>query len=166
VIPETMKPPEIGGGGGCTDCTVQQFSICGTTPGGGCGFTCTDCTMQQFSICGGTQQAAAARGCAFTGCDCTFVTCGWISCRVFTCGFNSCEVSCRFFSGCGVSFLQQAALTREQVAELRDQLQKQIAALDEHAKTIGPNTTEAIDAREKQLNEELQDLKARRKKLK
>ena len=28
-----------------TDCTVQQFSICGTTPGGGCGATCSDCTV-------------------------------------------------------------------------------------------------------------------------
>ena len=50
VVPVTMRPPEIGGGGGCTDCTIQQFSICGGTPGGG---GCTDCTIRPFSICGG-----------------------------------------------------------------------------------------------------------------
>ncbi len=184
VIPETIRPPEVGAGGGCTDCTVQPFSICGGTQQQGCtdctmqplsicGGThqgCTDCTVQPFSICGGTQQQAAAmaaRGCAFTGCDCSFVTCGWISCRVFTCGYNSCGFTCRYFSDpCRVTFLQQAELTREQIAELRDQLQKQMAALDEHAKTIGAKTAQEIDAREKQLNEELAELKARRKNLK
>jgi len=35
VIPETLRPPEFGGGGGCTNRTVQAFSICGGTPGGG-----------------------------------------------------------------------------------------------------------------------------------
>jgi hypothetical protein len=109
----------------------------------------------------------AARGCAFTGCDCSFVTCGWISCQVFTCGFNSCQYTCGYFSDpCRISFLQQAALTREQVAQLREQLQKQMAALDEHAKTLGAKTAQEIDAREKQLNEELAELKARRKNLK
>ena len=63
VIPETMRPPEVGGGGGCSDCTVLQFSICGTTPGPGGG--CTDCTFQPFSFCGGTHCTAphSAPGC-------------------------------------------------------------------------------------------------------
>src|SRR6185295_7147060 len=94
VIPETMKPPEVGGGG-CSDCTVQAFSICGGTPGGGGGGGCSDCTVQPFSICGGTPHGCtdctvqafsicggtpgvAARGCAFTGCDCSFFTCGFV----------------------------------------------------------------------------------------
>ncbi|HEX6159939.1 MAG TPA: hypothetical protein VF111_07220, partial [Thermoanaerobaculia bacterium] len=47
-------------GGGCTDCTQQAFSICGTTPGIGC----SDCTQQAFSICGTTP----GPGCT----DCTF----------------------------------------------------------------------------------------------
>src|SRR4051812_865031 len=85
VIPETMRPPEVGGGG-CTDCTTQQFSICGTTRGGCtdcttqqfslCGTTyagCTDCTTQAFSICGGTAQQAQAQARQQGMCtDCTF----------------------------------------------------------------------------------------------
>ena len=42
---------------------------------------------------------------------------------------------------------------------------QQIAALDELAKNIGPKTAEEIDAREKALNDELADLKTRRKNL-
>jgi hypothetical protein len=168
VIPETMRPPEIGGGG-CSDCTVQQFSICGTTPGMG-GGGCSDCTYQPYSICGGTPQVGAARAaaCAFTGCDCSFFTCGFVSCRVFTCGFHSCGFSCRFFSDpCRFSQIvaQQTALRPEDIAALKDQLQKQIDALDEAAKAAGPKTAEEIDAREKQLNDELAQLKARRKDL-
>src|SRR3954454_17024296 len=85
VIPETMRPPEIGGGGGgCTDCTVQAFSICGGTPGAGAGGGggCTDCTFQQFSICGGTHGGGGG-GCS----DCTvipFSICGGTHCTYVT----------------------------------------------------------------------------------
>src|SRR5438874_12381807 len=72
VIPETMRPPEVGAGGGCTDCTVQTFSICGGTQGGGgrtdCTFKafflcagphgCTDCTINTLSLCAGTHHGS------------------------------------------------------------------------------------------------------------
>ena len=153
VIPETMRPPEVGAGGGCTDCTVQAFSICGGTHGGGGG--CTDCTIQPFSICGGTHQGC---GHPLTYCICTANSpclcthLGSIPC-IGTCGYSNLPY-------------RPGELTREQIAGLRDQLQKQMDALEEHAKTIGPKTSEEIDAREKALNEELADLAARRKSLK
>jgi hypothetical protein len=187
VIPETMKPPEIGGGGGCSDCTVQPFSICGGTPGGGgctdctlqqfsiCGGThgCTDCTMQPFSICGGT---GTIQRCWGMTCRCTYY--GWQSwqwAQQVACGPHS--LPCGAGTNCGAvspvcagsmdpTIVQQPGLTREQIGTLREQLQKQIEMLDEQAKNLGPKTAEEIDAREKQLNEELADLKARRKNLK
>src|SRR5262249_426595 len=233
VIPETMKPPEIGGGGGgCTDCTVVQFSICGTTRCGtvttGCtdctfqqcsiagGVTCTDCTLQQCSIAGGVtrctdctfQQCSIAGG--FTRCtDCTFQQCsiaGGVTrctdctlhqCSIAAGGTNVCwctnrtlvcqaSVACRLQTHCGLTdwggcgpvspvcagsidptILQQpGVLTREQVSQLKDALKKQITALEEHEKTLGPKTAEEIEAREKQLNDELAMLKERKKTLK
>lgn len=243
VIPETIRPPEVGGGGcenfscglrtqaaarvcnptfgctdctnqpysicgttpcgfftcgvspvaaarvcqptvGCTDCTVQQFSICGTTPGGGgCGVTCSDCTVQQYSICGTTPG-----GCGFTCSDCTvqqFSICGttpggclqsFQACRPTICGIT---VGCTaIFSVCGPisprcgisidpTIVQQPEeITREQIAKMKEALRQQITALEEHEKNLGPKTAEEIDAREKQLNAELEMLKARRKELK
>jgi hypothetical protein len=145
----------------CSDCTVQQFSLCGTTPHH-CGVTtCSDCTVQQFSICGttpghcgGTYQACHPTYCGVTvGCTAPFSLCGPISPR------------------CGVSIdptivQQQPEITVEQIAKMKDALRQQITALEEHEKTLGPKTLDEIDAREKQLNAELDALKARRKDLK
>jgi hypothetical protein len=61
---------------------------------------------------------------------------------------------------------QGGGLTRESIASLKEQLQQQIAQLDEHAKTLGPKTSDEIDAREKQLKAELEDLASRRGDLK
>ena len=162
------------GGGGCTDCTTQQFSICGTTPG-----PCTDCTTQQFSICGTTWQ-----GCT----DCTtkpFSICGTTFCTDCTtqafsiCGTTRGPVACRLQSRfptvldvttpCGGSMdptiLQQGGLRLEDIAQLKEALQNQIKALEEHEKTLGPQTVEEIDAREQKLNEELSKLKSLRSEL-
>jgi len=62
--------------------------------------------------------------------------------------------------------IQGSGLTRESIAQLKDQLQQQIAQLDEHAKTLGPKTADEIDAREQQLKAELADLATRRSDLK
>ncbi|HEY0157340.1 MAG TPA: hypothetical protein VGF28_08660 [Thermoanaerobaculia bacterium] len=56
-------------------------------------------------------------------------------------------------------------LTREQIRQLKQQLYSQIEQLDEYAKNVGPKTIEQIDAREKELREELEELAARRKQL-
>jgi hypothetical protein len=58
---------------------------------------------------------------------------------------------------------QQQGLSREAIDQLKQQLQRQIAWLDEYAKSVGPKTIEEIDAREKQIREELEDLERRRK---
>ena len=132
VIPETMRPPEIGGGGGCTDCTVQAFSICGGTPGGG---GCTDCTLQPFSICGGSP------GCT----DCTFVPFSICGGTPRACGHPLSHCLCTHIGSlpcigtCGYSnipYQPVGELTRDQIAKLKEQLQQQIDALDEHAKTL------------------------------
>ena len=118
--------------GGCTDCTAQAFSICGTTPG-----QCTDCTTQAFSICGTSPGAGTAK-CT----DCTRIP----------------------FSICGTTPARQpqGGLTQETIKQLRTHLEQQLAALDEAEKAIGPQTDEEFDAREKELNQELEKLRSRR----
>src|SRR6266540_4188414 len=147
VIPETIQPPEVGGGGcgavtcgispaaaracfptnaGCTDCTVQNFSICGTTPGG---------CLQTFQACRPTFCACTVLG--TIGCTAPVSLCGPISPR---CGINI-----------DATIVQQLGeVTLEQIAKIKEGLRQQIAALEEHEKTLGPKTAEEIDAREKQ----------------
>jgi hypothetical protein len=60
----------------------------------------------------------------------------------------------------------QGGLTHESIGVLKQQLHETIKALDEQAKTLGPQTSEEIDAREKQLKTELDGLAARRSELK
>lgn len=173
VVPEGFGPVGIGFGGGCagwtygcyrtmicTDCTTQPYSICGTTPGpqqqwGGC----TDCTTQAFSICGtspGPQQCT----------DCTtqaFSICGTSP------GPQQCtDCTTQPFSICGTTPgpRQQQALTPESIRQLRTQLQQQLAALDEAEKQLGPKTEAEIEAREKEIQSELESLRARRDELK
>jgi|SRR5215212_1731574 len=197
VVPEQFGPVEIGPGGGCyqtqfcTDCTRQQFSICGTTPGpqraGAPGGGCTDCTMQQFSICG--TSPGPGGGCT----DCTtqaFSICGTTpgpafctdcTYRAFSiCGTS--PVACRFqthnpWTPCGGTWetpcggswgdpWRGGGLTQQGINQIRQQLQSQLAALDEAEKAIGPQTADEIDAREKEINAELEKLKAARANLK
>ena len=138
VIPETMRPPEQGGGAcGCTFFTNP----------------CGNCTFPAISV--QLQCLDTVHACALpSNCVCTNQT--------NPCGRTDCVPTLLL----GTSpFCQPGKLTGEQIATLRDQLQKQIAALDEYAKSVGPKTADEIDAREKAVNEELADLKARRKKL-
>jgi len=77
------------------------------------------------------------------------------------------EVVAKYHLGGVIYFAWTDSLRNpQQIATLRDALQKQIAALDEAAKAAGPKTAADIDARVEQLNAELADLKARRKTLK
>ena len=131
----------------CSDCTTQPFSICGTTPGagggGGGGQQCTDCTTQPFSICGTTPGAGGG-------------------------GQQQCsDCTTRPFSICGTTPVrQQGGLTLETIRQLRAHLEQQLAALDEAEKAIGPKTEEEIAARERELQQELEKLQARRQELK
>jgi hypothetical protein len=149
VIPETMRPPEIGGGGGCGGVTFCQ------------GGTLQPCapTFQCYPTvhCYGCTLIVSCFGCTHGG---------YSGCLFHTFGGGGCGAISPY---CGASYdptiLQQPGLTHEQIATLKDQLQKQIAVLDEIAKTAGPSTVQEIDAREKQLNEELAHLKSRRKEI-
>jgi len=155
VIPETMRPAEC-----------AQFTACActqvTNPCSGCtlNLTLQPCVLHTtITLCARPTLQCV---CSFLSpCACTHI--GSIPCWGGSGG-------CGYSPVCGGSIdptivQQPGQLTREQVATLRDQLSQQMAALDEHAKTIGPKTAEEIDAREKALNEELADLKTRRKNL-
>src|SRR6266540_3670019 len=150
VIPETMRPPEVGGGAGCTDCTIQPFSICGGTH---CGFITWHGCGHPWTFCGCTFRA-------FTfGCG-TAIS---VACGPITRGCGAISPVCAGSSD--PTIVQQPGITREQIATLKDSLRQQITAIEEAEKAMGPKTAAEIDAREKQLNDELADLKARRKNL-
>jgi hypothetical protein len=146
------------GGGGCTDCTTQAFSICGTT----CGtrsFGCTDCTTQAFSICGTTKGCTDCTTQAFSICGTTRQT---LACRLQSRFPTVLDVT----TPCGGSFVgpetirqQGGGLRLEDIAVLREQLNQQLSALDELEKSLGPQSVEEVDAREKQLTDELAKLK-------
>lgn len=144
-IPETMRPAECAAFTACACTALTQ---------------CAGCTVQlTLNPCLFHTTITLCR--LPTICACTHL--GSIPCWGGSGG-------CAFSPVCGGSIdptiiQQPGELTREQVATLREQMQSQLNALDEYAKTIGPKTAEEIDAREKALNDELADLKARRKNL-
>lgn len=186
-LPEAFGPVEIGGGGGCSDCTQQAFSICGTTPGGGC----SDCTFQAFSICGTTPGVGTCSDCtrqAFSICgttpgpgtictDCTqkpFSICGGTrvpqACVIGTIDFPHCGGT-RFCGGthvCGGSVVDPIGprITPEAIATVKRDLQNRLAQLEEQEKALGPQTLEEIDRREQELSAELERIRGIRKDLK
>jgi hypothetical protein len=158
--------------GPCTDCTTQAFSICGTT----CGprtFGCTGCSTRPVSFCTGTTFCAGGTFCASPSfcTDCTtqpYSICGTTPGT----GTVACRLGSRFptifdvTTPCGGSFVGPetirpggGGLRLEDIAQLRAQLNEQLKALDEVEKSLGPQSMEEVDAREKQLNEELARLK-------
>jgi hypothetical protein len=137
VIPETMRPPE------CLPGTVGP--VC----------TAAGVTLQQCFL---HTTATVCFGCTHfvtMFCGNTFVT---------VCTGNT-EIIITI-NPTTPQFQAGGGLTHESIAQLKEQLQQQIALLDEHAKTIGPKTAAEIDARESQLKAELADLASRRSDLK
>jgi len=133
--------------------------------GGWCGGTvCSDCTLQPFSLCGGTQRCVpvSVRACAGgTVCtDCTrqpLSICG---------GTRQCfgATNCGFVSGTPVQ--NDPRLTKAQIEQLRAQLKQQLETLDEHERALLPKTLDGLDAREKEIAAELEQLKGVRAQLK
>lgn len=205
VIPETMRPPEIGpggGGGGCQNsvqcptttfpttpwgmhpgCPTGTFTITG---GGGCGST-QNCPTTTFPttplVMGGTgcpggtfthtgawwANAAQVHEQPYqpaTGCPGgTLTHTGWANAAYKDVDYTGCpggtltrpsEFTC----------WESGGITREWIERLKQELQKYIAKLDEWEKSIGPKTLEEIEAREKQLQAELEDMARRRKEFK
>jgi hypothetical protein len=136
VIPEQMRPAECG-----------PFTVC----------VCTAATPGPC-LC---TQIVTIRPCALHTTITVCVHCSWQITKI------PCLPSIHCWGTCGISEIpyRPDQLTFEQVKTLREQMQQELAALDEYAKTIGPKTADELDAREKQLNAELADLKTRRKNL-
>ncbi|HEV3486790.1 MAG TPA: hypothetical protein VG106_15370 [Vicinamibacterales bacterium] len=125
----------------CTDCTLVPFSICGTTPGPvQQQQQCTDCTQVPFSICGTTPAQGGGGGGQCT--DCTLVP----------------------FSICGTTPNRPGSgqLDLQSIQQLKTALQQQLQQLEEAEKNLGPQALEQLDAREKELTEELDRIKSLR----
>lgn len=132
VVPEGMRPLEIGGGaaGAC-----------------GCTLTC-DCS-NPVTICDCTTEV--------TFCICTLLTCG------ATCACSNpvtwiCECS-NPVTFIGAAQPQQQPLTRTDIETLRQQLRQRLEELDRQESAIA-------EAREKELEAELERLRKRREELK
>jgi hypothetical protein len=152
VIPETMQPPEIGGGaGGGAGCIAGTQCFPTFQP---CVPTLHPCLPTHH--CWGCTYFISCIGCTHFG----YIT---ANCQFLTQGGGCGAISPVCGGSIDPTIVQTPGITREQIASLKEQMQKQIAALDEYAKSIGPSTAQEIDAREKQLNEELAQLKNRRK---
>ena len=146
-IPETMRPPEIGYGGGC-GCTetILPCHLCNTTfPN----------TLLCTPACGGPQYVDVA----CVACNTTPPT-GMHPITPWTPMF--------LCTPCGTTppGTKTPGLTRESIAQLRQMMEQKIAELDEYAKNLGPKTAAEMDKREKELKAELDDIAKRRKTLK
>ena len=162
--------------GSCTMCT-QQTNCGNCTNHTACG-SCTHITP----VCSGGCSIALTVCHAPSVCAPTINTCGHCS-ILRTCVCTNVGSLCTFasqtvtiqittFTPCGGSiigptgpFAGGGGLTRESVDALRKQLQQQLDALEQQAKSMGPQTAAEIDAREAELKAELADLAARRKAL-
>jgi len=133
VIPETMRPPEAGGGAGC-GASMQAAVNCG-------------CSLQ---ICTVLFTHPWCHWPSLHTCWCSFVSpCGWspVACPMRSAAV--CQFGTQGGGGCGPAspvcggsiidgtiVQQPVELTRESISALKQQLQQQIAKLDEHAKTL------------------------------
>ena len=210
VVPEGFGPAGIGFGAGCgctyltnpclnftrcgwftyincTDCTMQAYSICGTTPGTyqmtvfqqAAPQPCSDCTTQPYSICGTTP----GRGQTCTDCTTTpYSICGTTPGTCTDCttqpysicgttpggGAQKCtDCTTVPYSICGTTPMQpqQPGLTQESIRQLRAHLEAQLAALDVHEKALGPQTEAEMQSREQELQQELDKIRSRREEM-
>lgn len=149
VIPETMKPAE---------CLPYTACGCSRITNPCLGFTINQCTLHTtITVC-------------FTGSVCPAHSIVCLGGTQYCPGGSICtggtEPTIITITPTTPQFQVSGGLTRESVAQLKEQLHAQIAQLDEVARNLGPKTSEEIDAREKQLKAELDDLASRRKELK
>jgi hypothetical protein len=178
-IPETMRPPEIGGGGGCHGCTYSP----------------ADC--RQTYICDGTSPAAKQQKCWCERCrrpSCDHTTHeardyqgGCVTCPDCGQGCNDTTFKANYgrdydydeyadckkadTAACDDTTLvctpapYRGGLTRADIEKIKKQYEKKIEKLDKYAKELGPKTLEEIDARDKELAAEREELAKRRKEL-
>ena len=141
-IPETARPLEIGQGGGCGACTYS--------PAGG----------QGYGACANHSHIPATSPVSWFGFCCPDPGYGPAGCWM-----NSGPYTPQTSPNSTLWCCPDSGLTREAVAQLKAQLHQQIEQLEEYEKSIGPKTIEAIEAREKELKAELDDLAKRRQNL-
>jgi len=156
VIPETMRPPECLPYTGCGCSHV-------TNP-------CIGCTNNPTFQCIPTHAPCVAHT-TITICYAGTVTACVTHTTITICpGGSYCPggsvIGTITITPTTPQFQGGGGLTRESIGQLKEHLHQQIAQLDEHAKTLGPQTSDEIDAREKQLKAELDDLASRRSDLK
>jgi hypothetical protein len=160
----------------CAARTHCQFNTCRFSPGPqACQPTCavSPAPCLAPTHCGGCSLHPTQ--CHIPSCLNTPIVCNNCTHTLVDCGCTAVTNPCVGLTNCGVVspvvnpnptlFQQAGSLTPEHINALKDQLQKQIQALDEYAKTVAAQSSAQLDAREKQINEELASLKARRKDL-
>jgi hypothetical protein len=140
VIPETMRPLEVGQGG--CDCSNPVTFICG------CSNPITIyCGCSNWATCGAT-------------CGCSDpVTCG--ACTAFTC---FCSRPDTVIGVCAVT-IPTWGVDRNQVAALKEALRNRLEEIERFEATLGPQSTDDVEARETEIKAELERLKTRRKEL-
>ena len=139
VIPETMRPPEMGLGGG-GHCFNNTFNPC---------VNLTHCTGCSFVQCSGQLTITWK----FTPVACLGTRIWGIS---PVCGGSMTPI---IDPGGDLTF------TREGVGLLKEELHRSLEVLEVYEKTLGPQTAEAIDARLRELEGERTQLNQRRKEL-
>ena len=177
IVPGTMRPPEIGGGGGCGGATlnmsqcdcISNMCLPNSAMAGAQNFGVSDCNCVSFA----QQRVGGAQGgpnpnptytpfCS--QCDCIS---NWD--RTCTCSHKTPHC---IAGSHGTTItphtpnLAGGVLSRQDIADLRAQLKQALDNLDVAEKNLLPKTVEEIDAREKELQRELDALKARRNELK
>lgn len=173
VIPETMRPPEMGPGGGgphCQNLSVVCACSVGLThqcqPTVFCTASCAFPTVCHPTVCHPTFI------CVPTACHpsviCTASAIGTVcACSALAsipCGGSGCGA---ISPVCGGSIIDPGGpISIEEISALKDQLRQSLRAVEEVEKNLGPKTAEAIDARTKEIEDELAQLKQRRKDLK
>jgi hypothetical protein len=175
VIPETMRPLEMGDGGctvsGCDasgcDCSSPSCGQCTNATCGQCTAMVTCHCSRAITLCACTTHISCAGH--------TLVACGGCT-LILTC-FCSRSIWCPGATNCGaISPVCTASIdptigpwqpiSQEQIDILRTQLKAQLAALDEHERGIETHTRITLDAREKELHDELAKLRGAPKKKK
>lgn len=163
IVPGTMRPPEVGGGGGCGLTRVQSDCNCisdwmAARAGGGmmadtvptCSCECMPTFTPVCSQCDCISNVAAGMAARMPHSQCNCVS----RCIAHSYGLLVTPDPKRF------------GLSRQDIADLKAQLQQAMANLEEAEKDLLPKTLEEIDAREKELQSELEALQARRNELK
>jgi hypothetical protein len=128
VIPETMRPLEVGQGG-------------------------CDCSNPVTFICGCSNPITIYCGCS------DWITCG--ACTGYTC---YCSRQDTVIGVCAVT-IPTWGVDRNQVAALKEALRNRLEEIERYEATLGPQSTDEVEARETEIKTELERLKARRKDL-